>query len=173
MNGITRQSFIKISMLVIMLLLLMATLIYRVINQQAVLIQAKEQELVNITRELENMAKLSNALIMLDELTIDEKMATRLNLLRHLELEKSSYKFDIVSKQTKQIGDVNLFLRQIDIRAEMPYFAALLLADRLHNTRKMVINQIELSRVNTPGDNVGFYLKGTLYGLEKMSDAQL
>lgn len=166
-QGMVRQSFIRVMLLFISILLLIAVLVYQQTKAQNTELENQRLGLMELNRELDNMARLSSALTMLDELTIDEKTSTRLNLLRHLGLEQSGYMFEVASKQTRQMNNVALYLRQVNIRADIPYRTALGLADRLHNTRKVVLNTVQLEPSPTPGDNVLISIKGTIYGLEK------
>jgi hypothetical protein len=167
MNTITRQGFTKLMLLITVLLLLAAVLVFRQTQAQGEELAMKQQGLAELQNELDNMAKLSTLLNQLDSLTIDEKTSTRLNLQRHLGLEQSGYKFDVLSKQNRQLDSVALYLRQIEIDTELPYAAALALADRLHNTKKIVLNRLTLSRSSAPGQMVQLKYAGTLYGLDK------
>lgn len=169
-KGITRSSFRNITLMMTVGLLLSAMLVFRWASQAGQDIENRMFELANLQQELQNAARLSAALSDLDQLTIDEQTATRLNILRHLGLEQTNYNFNISSKQIRTVGDSNLFLRDVVLTASLPYSAALALADRLHNTKKIVINSLQLRPSSLPGDNVEIVLSGTIYGLEKQKE---
>ena len=56
-------------------------------------IVAQNYTIISLQQELENVARLSASLTELDQMTMDEKTATQLNLLRHLNIEQSNYGF--------------------------------------------------------------------------------
>lgn len=169
-KGITRSTFRNITLLMTIGLLLAAVLVFRWASQAGQNIENRMFELANLQQELQNAARLSAALSDLDQLTIDEQTATRLNILRHLGLEQSTYNFSISSKQIRAVGDASLFLRDVVLTATLPYAGALALADRLHNTKKIVINSLQVRPSSLAGDNVELVLSGTIYGLEKQKE---
>jgi hypothetical protein len=154
----------------ILLLLAVATTVsYQFIRGVRAQIGQKQTELAASRQELDNVSRLSAALAVLDRLTIDEGTATRLEILRHLGLEQTDYDVDIGSRQQKQVGGVNLAYHTIKVTAQLPYIAALTVADQLYNTGKIVVTGLTLNTPdpNHPEADVRLELQGTLYGLEK------
>jgi hypothetical protein len=165
--GITRSSFRNMSLLLIALLLSLMMLIFNWAQGEAESITQKTYQLTDLSNELENAARRSAALDELDKLTIDEKTATRLDILRHLGLEQTNYTFSVNARNDRTIADANLYTRMVQMEAQLPYGDALDLIDRLHETRKIVITRIQLERSTQTGDKVMLSLEGTIYGLEK------
>ena len=90
-------------------------------------------------RNQETLARQHNQL---DDFTIDERNATRLDILRHLELQATGYDFRLEASQSVDAGGVSLFTRQFILKATLPYAQALALADRIHNNPKVVIQSL-------------------------------
>lgn len=154
----------------LLLMLVMVGLSFLVFRQG----QTEQDNIANYTfqlnalkAELENAAKRAVALEELDKLTINEKTATRLDILRHLGLEQSGYDFQVNARQVKVVGESNLDLRVVQLQANMSYDDSMNLMDRLHETKKIVISKIELRKSSESGDKVYLILEGTIYGLEK------
>lgn len=169
-SGITRRSFRNMSLLLIVLLLSLMLLVFNWSESENEDITQKTYQLNDLSSELENAARRSAALDELDKLTIDEKTATRLDILRHLGLEQTNYNFIVNSRQEKPVADAQLYMRTVQMEAMLPYAQALALVDRLHETRKIVMTRIQLQRSAEPGDMVVLRLEGTIYGLEKHVD---
>jgi hypothetical protein len=132
------------------------------ILQQRAALQAGQQE-------LENTSRLSTALAELDRLTINENTATRLEILRHLGLEKDDYDVTISGKIVHALGNATLTSRQVRVTANLPYVAALAMADKLYNNRKMNISGVSIGNANPkyPDAEVEMTVEGLLYGVEK------
>lgn len=165
--GLTRRSFRNMSLLLIALLLSLMLLIFNWAQDESESITNKTYQLSDLSSELENAARRSAALDELDKLTIDEKTATRLDILRHLGLEQTDYSFVVNARTERSVADARLYTRLVQMEARLPYADALELVDRLHDTRKIVITRIQLERSGEPGDMVNLRLEGTIYGLEK------
>ncbi|NBX85808.1 MAG: hypothetical protein EBQ80_00960 [Proteobacteria bacterium] len=131
----------------------------------------RQNELVRLKQELENAARLSAALIQLDQLTINEQTATQLDILRHLGLEQSDINFTIESREIRTVGSANLYVRTVRIESALPYPASLYLLDKLNNTKKIVINQLDMNPTQEVGDKVRMELRGKVYGLDKHAGA--
>lgn len=130
----------------------------------------RQNDLTRLGQELENANRLNIALTELDQLTINEKTATQLDILRHLGLEQSDLKFTAEARDVQAIGNTSLYVHTVRLEGDLAYPAALNLFDRLQNTKKILINNIEINRanVNTSGDNmVSIVLSGRIYGLDK------
>lgn len=166
-QGITRGSFRNIWLLLLVALLGIALLVFNQGRGAKDEIGAKTSQLGDLTRELDNAARRSAALEELDKLTIDEKTATRLDILRHLGLEQTDYDFQVNARQNRIIGDSTLYLRSVHLEAQVSYAEAMGLVDRLYDTRKIVLNRITVNRSGLPGDKVTLSIDGTIYGLEK------
>lgn len=166
-QGMNRSTFRNMWLLSTLLLLALSFLVFQKGRTEQDEIANQVFQLNSLQSELENAARRALALDELDKLTINEKTATRLDILRHLSLEQSGYDFVVNARQTKQVGDSQFYLRSVTLTANLPYANALALIDRLHATKKIIINKIELKQSATPGDNVGLQLDGTIYGLDK------
>lgn len=129
----------------------------------------RQNELTRLGQELENAYRLNIALTELDQLTINEQTATQLDILRHLGLEQSDLRFTAESRDVQTIGNTSLYVHAVRLEGDIAYPAALNLFDRLQNTKKILINKIEISRPGTDnGDNqVSIVLGGRIYGLDK------
>lgn len=167
MNGLARSQLRLIWIALVLVLSVGGLLAFRSAHQTRALIDQRLLELDAAYRELENAERLSAAVKELDEMTIDERTATRLEILRHLGLEQNNYRVEIASRQAQQVGSNALYLRNLKVTAALPYPAGMGLVDRLHNTRKMVLSSVTLEPdTETPG-YVRFIIEGPIYGLEK------
>lgn len=163
----TRTSFRNLSFLVIALLLLASFMVFRKGQEFQVNIERATKQKERLTRDLRASNQLSVALSTLDKLTIDEREATRLDILRHLNLEKSELDFAVSSKSQRKIGGTSLFARTFTLSGELPYNRVLEQIDWLHSTKKVAINEIVLEPGRGFGDSVKFKVGGVLYGLDK------
>lgn len=127
----------------------------------------KQNHLTKLKQELENAARLSAALTELDALTINEQTATQLDILRHLGLEQTDITFNVESREVRAVGDSTLYVRSVRVEGPLPYASALYLADRLHNTKKIVITQLQLEQASGKKERVRMRLIGKVYGLDK------
>lgn len=126
-----------------------------------------QNQLTKLKQELENAARLSAALTELDQLTINEQTATQLDILRHLGLEQTDISFSIESREVRAVGQTNLYVRTVRVEGPLSYPAALYLADQLHNTKKIVMTELQLEPVAGKRDKVRLRLVGKVYGLDK------
>lgn len=130
-----------------------------------------QNNLTRLSQERENARRLNLALSDLDQLTINEKTATQLDILRHLGLEQSDVDFRLESRELRAVGATSLYVHNVRLVASLPYPAALYLCDRLQNTKKIILNTIELSAANNGGvasSNIQMQLTGRIYGLDKI-----
>lgn len=166
-QAIPRTTFRNIWLLTIALMLVIAFTLYRqAVNTQDDM-ASQQMQLAALRAELDNASRRSLALDKLDGLTINEKTATRLDILRHLGLEQTEYDFQVNTRQARQVGDSSLYLRNVRLEGDMPYAQALDLLDRLRATNKIVLNKMTLRASPKTGDNVHMILEGTIYGLDK------
>ena len=133
-------------------------------------IQQRNNDLIRLNQELENMQNLDVALTELDNLTITEQTATQLDILRHLGLEKSELDFQMESRDVQSVGGTSLYVHTVKIKADLEYPEALALCDRLQNTKKMVMREIVLTAPPSGSNSplVGLDLTGSTYGLDKV-----
>jgi hypothetical protein len=132
-------------------------------------IMDKENEIIRLRQERENAESLHIAYVELDGLTITEQTATQLDILRHLGLEQSDLTFQMENRDVQAIGSTSLYIHTVRISGKLLYSEALALVDRLQNTKKIVLDAIELlAPSNNDGDKVGFALEGKIYGLDKV-----
>jgi hypothetical protein len=126
------------------------------------------QERDGLQRELANVSRRAATLTELNQLTIDERTATQLNILRHLGLAKMDIDFRLSARDTRQMGVDNLYVRTANIQTQVPYAEALKLLDMLHANRKMVLTEITLLAGRPEkDDDVTLRVNGRIYGLEK------
>ena len=167
MSTMNRSTFRNLWLLTMVLAILAGLFMFNRAQDTETRITRAEMRLNLLRNELENAARLSAALAELDALTIDERTATRLNILRHLGLENTDYDFNVTAKQVRQLGDTSLIVRNIEMRGLLTYAQSLALLDHLYNTRKIILNRMQMSTTNDYGDAVEVRLSGLLYGLEK------
>ena len=127
--------------------------------------------LIALQQELENVARLSASLTELDQMTIDEKTATQLNLLRHLNIEQDSFLFSVLTRQSQTVGETQLYARGIDLQTTLSYPDTLKLMDDLYNTKKLQITAIEMEPEYPVTGRVQMKLSGFVYGLDKNTSA--
>ncbi|MDD9912130.1 MAG: hypothetical protein OXQ96_03665 [Alphaproteobacteria bacterium] len=166
-----RTSFRNLWLCVVVILLGTAWFLFQKAEKVWASISQTEAMIIQLRREKNNVENLSASLTELDSLTVDERNTTRLDLLRHLNLETKDYKFSLVSRQEEQLGGIKLFVRKFELATELPYAKALQLADTLHANKKVVLHSYVMfpvgSSANMYGDLVSIKMKGSLYGLEK------
>lgn len=167
----TRSSYRLVMMIGLIAMLAVAVfLFYRGQNESAEILN-RQNELVRLKQELENAARLSAALVQLDQLTINEKTATQLDILRHLGLENADLIFTIESREVRTVGSTNLYIRTLRIETVLPYPASLYLLDKLSNTKKIFIDKIKLLPSQEQVDKVIMELRGKVYGLDKVIES--
>jgi hypothetical protein len=166
-QGLSRASYRNIWLLLLLMLLGLALMVFNMGRGARQEIDTKTMQLNNLTRELDNASRRSTALTELDKLTINEKTATRLDILRHLGLEQTDYAFAVNAHQDRIIGDTTLYLRSVKLEAQLSYDDAMNLLDRLQDTRKIVLSKITIGRSSDVGDKVSLSIEGTIYGLDK------
>ena len=158
----------------LMILLLIASFgssffVFRKTQNFQLEITARQNDIIRLQQELENTQNLNVALNELDNLTITEQTATQLDILRHLGLEKSNLNFQLESRDVQVVGATSVYIHRVRIESEIPYAAALQLADRLQSTKKIVLDAITMaSRPTDELGRIGFNLSGRVYGLEKI-----
>jgi len=163
-----RSDYRNIMVIMLLLCLGVATYIFFLGQEEEQEIIDRQNTVTRLTQELENAARLSAALTELDQLTINEKTATQLDILRHLGLEQTDINFAIESREVRTIGDTNLYVRTIRLESTLDYPAALYLADRLHNTKKLILSEINLNPSVNKRNKINLMLKGKVYGLDKV-----
>ena len=166
-QGLQRSSFRNIWILSMVLIVGIAFFVYQQAIAQRDMIADSQMQLSDLNAELDNASRRAQALDKLDKLTIDERTATRLDILRHLGLEQTDYGFTVNTKIGRQIGDATLYLRNITLDVDLPYAQALELADKLYAMKKIVVGRMSLQVSQYTGDKVHLTLEGTIYGLEK------
>lgn len=168
--SMTRSSYRNMMLLTMVGLVGVATFVFFQGQKEGERIIEAQNRLTKLKQELENAARLSAALTELDQLTINEKTATQLDILRHLGLEQTDINFTLESREIRTVGDTNLYVRTARLDGELPYPAALYLADRLHNTKKIVLTQLQLDPVFDAANKVHLQLVGKIYGLDKQTE---
>lgn len=163
-----RQTFRNVALLVFGLLLLASWLFWQRTSSVHQRIQRSEASIELLTRDLRASNRRAKMLEDLDQLTIDENSATRLDILRHLNLEQSELEFSLNSKSVQTINGTDLHIRNFTIHApSLSYGKTLETIDWLHSSGKVTLQQITIKPGDDYGDSVDVELKGVLYGLEK------
>lgn len=163
----SRTLFRNLWLIILIALLFMSWSFFQKGQANNKLIYRKNIDLARLYKEKQEAEKVFVALSELDKRTINETTATQLSLLRHLELEKKNYTFAVLSKQRNDIGGVALFLRRVQVDADVSYAEALTLMDNLHTTNKISLDGFSIKRSNEFGDSVRVTVTGTMYGLDK------
>ena len=164
----TRSGTKKLYLAVIMLLLSTAYYVHGANKTRQMEIDAYARQYEHLSLELKSGNKLSSSLSDLDSFTINEHKVTHLDILRYLSLEESNMSFTVKGKESRKVAGATVFVRRFTLHGVMPYAEALDQIDWLYNTKKVVINHIELSPSITGfGDLTKMTIEGTLYGLDK------
>lgn len=167
--SMTRTGYRNIMLLGLAGLVGISTFVFLQGQKEQEKITEAQNQLTKLRQELENAARLSAALTELDQLTINEKTATQLDILRHLGLEQTDINFMLESREVRTVGDTNLYVRTARLEGQLPYAAALYLADRLHNTKKIVLTQMQIDPLFDGPNKVRLQLAGKIYGLDKQT----
>lgn len=162
-----RSSYRNFMIITLVVLLAISTFIFFRGQKAEQDILDSQNQLTKLKQELENAARLSAALTELDQLTINEQTATQLDILRHLGLEQTDINFTVESREVRAVGDTNLYVRTVRVEGVLPYPAALYLADRLHNTKKIVMSQLQFEQSFDKKEKIRMRLVGKVYGLDK------
>jgi len=163
----TRTGTRRMWIMIICVLLLGAFFTMRKAQSFQVEIAAAEARRDQLNRDLRAGNLFSAALADLDNFTIDENQSTTLDILRHLNLEESTMKYETRARSIKPIGGTDLHIRRFGLSGTMSYAGALNQIDWLHSTNKVVIGKVLMTPGNGFGDVVSLRIEGTLYGLKK------
>lgn len=163
----TRSTFRNLWILVIAVLVSTSFYIYKKADIYQAKISRANSQLERLQRDLRAGNQLSAALAELDKVTINENVATHLDILRHLGLEKTELDFRTLAKTERKIGSTSLFVRTFSLQGNLPYMQALQQLDWLHNTKKVVLRNITLTPGSGYGDSVKLSVEGRLYGIDK------
>ncbi len=166
-----RTHFRNLWLLTLLVLVGSTWLMFRKAEEIKTEFSRAEKTLTSLKHEKRNAEKLAASLKELDNLTVDERATTRLDILRHLGMQKQEYDFKVSSRQAEKVGTSKLYVRLFELAANLRYAKALQLADDLHANKKVVLHKYEMSPVASIkgkyGDWVSIKIKGSLYGLEK------
>lgn len=166
-----RSNLKTVSLLVTSLCFLGATICYYQSNTKLAEVNVLQGEKMRLEDELRNVNRLSLQLDDLDTRTLDERVATQLDILRHLGLAQMDLSFRIDGRETRTIAGTSVYVRGTTIENVMPYSAALKLLDMLQANRKMVINGVEVTAGNTQiPDSVTLRVNGQIFGLDKRGE---
>lgn len=163
----TRSGSRRLWLLIILSLMGAAYYTYQKGQEFQAQIASAEARRIQLNNDLRQGSMFSAALADLDNFTIDEAHATTLDILRHLNLEESTMKYETRSRTVRPVGGVNLYTRRFNLSGSMSYAEALNQVDWLHNTNKVVIDRVQMRPGEGFGDVVQLVIEGTLYGLNK------
>lgn len=163
----TRTGNRRLWLIIILGLLVGAYYVLGIAQDRQIDISSAEAKKNQLQRDLRAGNLFSAALADLDNFTINENNATTLDILRHLGLEESVIDYQTRSRSIRPIAGTDLYVRRFTLEGTMSFANAMSQIDWLHNTNKVVINQIELEPGAEYGDVVTFKLEGTLYGIRK------
>jgi hypothetical protein len=167
--NITRSNFKKVWMLAVGVFLCISIYMYQQGENYQARVMRESSKKSQLTSALRVGNKLSADLVRLDSFTINETGATKLDVLRYLGLETTDLQIDISDKSVlKSGGKTPLYQRDFTMTGTLPYADLLDQIDTIHNTKKVIITNIDLSvGKKNIGDLVDFNVKGVMYGLEK------
>lgn len=169
--GVTRSTLHLLWFISLLIISGLSYYLFSLVRQTQAEIETQQLVLDDKIRELVNVQRLSASLAQLDNLTIDQKTATRLTMLRHTGLEKSVYKVEIGNMTEESVGNENVFVHDIRITAEkIPYSEALDLVDTLHNGDKVQLRDIKLESVTAEPGLLSITIQGEVYGLQKSKE---
>ncbi len=163
----TRTTSKRIWLFIIFALLVTAFFSFKKAQDMQTELAQKDSKRQILSSKLRNSNKINVDVAELDNFTINERTATVLEILRHLELEDSTMKYQTRSKTNRRIGAATVYTRRFSLEGIMSYQDALNQVDWLHNTNKVVINKIQMEPGEGFGNIVNLYVEGTLYGLDK------
>lgn len=164
----TRLAFRNFWLIVVALLLIAAFFVMRKGQEHQGRITRATGIKERLTLDLRAGSQRSAALAALDKLTIDEANATRLDILRHLNLEKSDLTFNLTSKSVRKVGPVDLYIRNFTLLgSDVRYGKALETIDWLNSTNKVAVNSVLINAGSGYEDSTAFTVSGILYGLDK------
>lgn len=163
----TRTRFRQLWMIVVGIMLLATSYAYD--NSKAVRdkIYQRQKDKDRLNIELRTGSQLTSALVELDGVTLNENKSTRLDILRYLSLENSTYKISTESPVSRDIIGTKVFIRGFKLEAKLPYKEALTQMDFFYNLKKVNLSYVKLSKAEGYGDNVILNLEGSIYGLHK------
>src|SRR5690606_4483204 len=122
----------RIWLFLIGILLLTAFFTHKKAQSFQVDIASAEAKLEQLERDLRAGNLFSAALADLDSFTIDENESTTLDILRHLNLEESSIKYETRARSVRPVGGTDLHVRRFSLNGEMKYSDVLAQIDWLH-----------------------------------------
>lgn len=164
----TRSKFRKLWLVSLSIMMAATMYAYDKSEQTTIESDRKIKRINSLTIQRRSGDQVTSALADLDSRTIDEKSATRLDILRYLGLEESRLQITVGNDFEKKIGRTKLITRTINVQGVLPYAEALSQLDYFHNTKKVSINYISVSpKTKVFGDAVNFDLRGVIYGLQK------
>ncbi|MBI1363765.1 MAG: hypothetical protein GC134_07245 [Proteobacteria bacterium] len=163
----TRTSSKRMWLVIIGALLIGAFFAFKKAQDFQTQVAQKEGQRQRLRQELTKGNQFNADIGELDNFTINEQTATVLEILRHLELEDSTMKYQTRAKTNRKVGSTTVYTRRFSLEGTMSYQDALNQVDWLHNTNKVVLNKITLEPGEGYGNIVNLYVEGTLYGLDK------
>ena len=163
-----RSTYRNVMMGLLVVTLGVSFYLFRMTQDKQVEISDRQNDITRLNQELENAQTLNVALTELDSLTITEQTATQLDILRHLGLERSELQFELESRDVQSIGSTSLYVHNVKIIGTMPYETALGLCDRLQNTKKIMLDGIDITAsTNSDSSDINLMISGKIYGLDK------
>lgn len=166
--NITRSSLKKVWMLAVGVFLCISLYMYQQGENYQSKVMRQTSKKNQLTTALRVGNKLSADLVRLDNFTINEDGATKLDVLRYLGLETTDMDVKISGKSQVKAGKMTLYQREFEMNGSVSYAEALDKIDTIHNTKKVIITEVRLSEPKkTIGDLVDFKIKGVMYGLDK------
>jgi len=164
----TRSNFKKIWLLAVGVFLCISIYMYQQGENYQAKVMRESSKKSQLKSALRVGNKLSADLVKLNSFTINEKGATKLDVLRYLGLETTSMLVEISGKNPQKSGKVILYQRDFAMDGMLPYADVLDQIDTIHNTKKVIITDISLKEAKKhTGDFIDFSIKGVMYGLDK------
>ncbi len=164
----TRSGFRRLWILVLVVLMGASYLIYNKTSDKQLQINSQLQTKKLLILQRESIQSMAEKLRYIDELTLHEQDATRLDILKFLSLEEDrSFEFVPGTKIYLPVGSVQIYERGFDLKGTMPYKQMQKKLDELYENERIVLKDIEIEHVDEPGSLVRVKVAAKMFALDK------
>ncbi len=162
-----RTTFKYLWLATVFFLLISSFFVYRQSLSMQSDIDRASMRLEQLKRDLRASEQLSIDLAALDDLTMNEKNATKLDVLRHLGLAESNYKYNGGSRSERRLGNTRLYIRRFTLQGEDTYEQVINQLNVLNDNQKVSLHGFTLAPGKGYGDTVAFSAEARFYALDK------
>jgi hypothetical protein len=168
-----RSTSRNITGLMLFCMVVSSGLLWLQVQKQQAKVEVLQGNLTTRQNELANLNFLVAAQDKLDELTMDERRSTQLDVLKYLGLEKIKLDFRLDGRESRSIGDTALVVRTVTVQAKKSYQETMELVDRLFASGKFNIVNLTLRKgdENIP-ESTSLLLQGRLFSLNKQGEIE-